>query len=203
MQSRRQKGRDDYGLSLAHGRSQEFRQSKKPTNARKSPISAAPRNGHWSIKGHMICFRHGAHCSVPHNVMIDRVAAEFGLDPTEVALKNDGCRGHDWDWVTRYQKENGFPQRWSLKEVIDKGKEAIGWDKKWHAPGTKKLPNGKMHGLGFMEINEWTCQAARAGDDLRLSDASQRHRRDRRSAKRYRCGHANPARATSWLRSLD
>ena len=77
------------------------------------------------------------------------------MDPTEVALKNDGCRGHDWDWVTRYQKENGFPQRWSLKEVLDKGKEAIGWDKKWHAPGTKRLPSGKMHGLGFMEINEW------------------------------------------------
>lgn len=111
----------------------------------------------WPLvnQGHMICIRHGAHCCVPHNVMIDRVAAEFGLDPTEVALKNDGCRGHDWEWVTRYQKENGFPQRWSLKEVIDKGKEAIGWDKKWHAPGTKRLPNGKMHGLGFVEINEW------------------------------------------------
>jgi CO/xanthine dehydrogenase Mo-binding subunit len=111
----------------------------------------------WGLinKGHFICFRHGAHACVPHDVMITKVAGELGLDPTEVALKNDGCRGHDWDWITRYQKENGFPQRWSLKEVIDKGKEAIGWDKKWHAPGTQRLPNGKMHGLGFMEINEW------------------------------------------------
>jgi CO/xanthine dehydrogenase Mo-binding subunit len=115
----------------------------------------------WGLtnKGHLICFRHGSHATVPHTVMFDRVAAEFGLDPTEVALKNDGCRGHDWDWVTRYQKENGFPQRWSLKEVIDKGKQAIGWDKKWHAPGMKKLPNGKMHGLGFMQILEWTWEA--------------------------------------------
>ncbi len=115
----------------------------------------------WGLvnKGHLICIRHGSHCTVPHAVMFDRVAAEFGLDPTDVALKNDGCRGHDWDWVTRYQKENGFPQRWSLKEVIDKGKEAIHWDKKWHPPGTKKLANGKMHGLGFMQINEWTWQA--------------------------------------------
>jgi CO/xanthine dehydrogenase Mo-binding subunit len=111
----------------------------------------------WPLvnQGHMICFRHGAHACVPHNVMIDRVAGEFGLDPTEVALKNDGCRGHDWEWVTRYQKDNGFPQRWSLKEVIDKGKAAIDWDRKWHAPGTKRLTNGKMHGLGFVEINEW------------------------------------------------
>jgi len=114
----------------------------------------------WGLtnRGHLICFRHGAHACVPHNVMMDRVAAEFGLDPTVVALKNDGCRGHNWEWVSRYQKENGFPQRWSLKEVIDKGKEAIGWDKKWHAPGTQRLPNGKMHGMGFMEINEWTWQ---------------------------------------------
>jgi CO/xanthine dehydrogenase Mo-binding subunit len=87
--------------------------------------------------------------------MYDRVAAEFGLDPTVVALKNDGCRGHDWDWVTRYQKENGFPQRWSLKEILDMGKKAIGWDQKWHAPGTRKLANGKMHGLGLAHIHEW------------------------------------------------
>jgi CO/xanthine dehydrogenase Mo-binding subunit len=115
----------------------------------------------WPLvnKGHLICIRHGSHSTVPHNVMIDRVAAEFGLDPVEVALINDGCRGHDWDWVTRYQEENGFPKRWSLKEVVEKGKAAIGWDEKWHQPGTRRLPNGKMHGLGFMEINEWAWQA--------------------------------------------
>ncbi|MDR0843325.1 MAG: molybdopterin-dependent oxidoreductase, partial [Acidobacteriota bacterium] len=115
----------------------------------------------WPLtnKGHLICFRHGANSCVPHNVMFDRVAGELGLDPTEVALKNDGCRGHDWEWVTRYQKENGFPQRWSLKEVIDKGKAAIGWDKKWHKPGARRLPDGKMHGLGFMQSVEWTWEA--------------------------------------------
>jgi CO/xanthine dehydrogenase Mo-binding subunit len=111
----------------------------------------------WPLvnKGFQMCFRHGAHACVPHGVMMDRVAADLGLDPTEVALKNDGCRGHSWDWVTRYQKENGFPQRWSLKEVIDAGKKAIGWNQKWHAPGAKKLADGKMHGLGFISINEW------------------------------------------------
>lgn len=102
------------------------------------------------------CWRHGAHCCVPHNLMFDHVAAEFGLDPTQVALKNDGCEGHYWDWVTQYQKENGFPQRHSLKEVIELGKKAIGWDQKWHAPGAKKLENGRMHGLGFTSINEWS-----------------------------------------------
>jgi xanthine dehydrogenase molybdenum-binding subunit len=93
--------------------------------------------------------------------MFDRVAAEFGLDPTEVALKNDGCKGHYWDWVTQYQKENGFPQRQSLREIIKSGKEAIAWDRKWHAPGARKLANGRMHGLGFVHINEWSWIAGR------------------------------------------
>ncbi len=119
----------------------------------------------WALinKGHSMCFRHGAHTCVPHNVMFDRVAAELGLDPTDVALKNDGCRGHDWDWVMRYQKENGFPQRWSLKEVIEKGKKAIGWDEKWHPPGIKKLAGGRMHGMGFMHVNEWNWPAPGPG----------------------------------------
>ena len=91
--------------------------------------------------------------------MFDKVAAEFGLDPTEVALKNDGYREHYWDWVTQYQKENGFPQRQSLKEIIELGKKAIDWDRKWHSPGSLKLPNGRMHGLGFVSINEWGWMA--------------------------------------------
>jgi CO/xanthine dehydrogenase Mo-binding subunit len=117
----------------------------------------------WALtnKGHAMCWRHGSQCCVSHNVMFDKVAAEFGLDPTEVALKNDGCQGHYWDWVTQYQKENGFPLRQSLKEVIELGKKAIQWDKKWHASGTRRLPNGRMHGLGFVSINEWSWISGR------------------------------------------
>jgi len=91
---------------------------------------------------------------------------------TEVALKNDGCRGHYWDWVTQYQKDNCFSQRWSLQEVIDKGKKAIDWDHKWHAPGTKRLANGKMHGMGFMSINEWACTAGSRLACLMLRDGN-------------------------------
>ena len=127
----------------------------------KTPESTAIRNvrgsQEWAFtnQGHHQCFRHGAAACIPHNIMFSRVAAEFGLDPTEVALQNDGCHGHPWDWVSEYQKENGFPQRQSLKEVIDRGKQAIGWDRKWHPPGARKLPDGRMHGLGFMSIHEW------------------------------------------------
>jgi CO/xanthine dehydrogenase Mo-binding subunit len=124
----------------------------------------------FTNRGHIICFRDGTSGSIPHQVMFDRVSAEFGLDPTEVALKNDGCRGHYWDWVTQYQKDNGFPQRWSLKEVLDKGKKAIDWDRKWHAPGTKRLANGKMHGMGFMWIHEWAWSAGSRLACLMLRD---------------------------------
>ncbi len=124
----------------------------------------------FTNRGHLQCFRHGVASAVPHGLMLSRVAAEFGLDPIEVALKNDGCNGHDWNWVTQYQKDNGFPQRWSLKEVVELGKKAIDWDRKWHAPGSKKLPNGKMHGLGFMSLNEWRWTDGRTMGCLILRD---------------------------------
>jgi CO/xanthine dehydrogenase Mo-binding subunit len=57
------------------------------------------------------------------------IADKLGMDPTEVALKN--CH---------------TPEP-SLKACIENGKKAMGWQ--WHAAGTKKLANGRMHGYGF------------------------------------------------------
>ncbi|HJX12710.1 MAG TPA: xanthine dehydrogenase family protein molybdopterin-binding subunit [Dehalococcoidales bacterium] len=88
-------------------------------------------------------------------LVFNRVAAALGLDPTEVALKNDGAEGHDIDWLNRRKAEMGFPVRDSLKECLDKGRAAIGWDRNWHAPGTKRLPDGRMHGLAFTWTHEW------------------------------------------------
>jgi len=88
-------------------------------------------------------------------LVFDHVAAELGLDPTLVALKNDGCEGHGMDWLAKYKREHGFPERDSLKECIDAGKKAIAWDKKWHPPGKNTLPNGKMHGIAFTWDHEW------------------------------------------------
>jgi xanthine dehydrogenase molybdenum-binding subunit len=88
-------------------------------------------------------------------MVFNHVAGELGLDPTLVALINDGAEGHDVAWLNQKKAELGFPVRDSLRECIEKGKAAIGWDKKWHQPGTLKLPNGKMHGLGFAWTHEW------------------------------------------------
>ncbi len=88
-------------------------------------------------------------------LVFDHVAAELGLDPTEVALKNDGYEDYDTTALSKYKREHGFPDRDSLRECIEAGKKAIGWDEKWHLPGTKKLPNGKMHGMAFTWNHEW------------------------------------------------
>jgi CO/xanthine dehydrogenase Mo-binding subunit len=88
-------------------------------------------------------------------LICEHVAAELGLDPTDVALKNDGAEGHDMEWLNQRKAELGFPVRDSLRECIEKGKAAIEWDKKYHRPGTKRLPNGKMHGMSFTWTHEW------------------------------------------------
>ena len=91
-------------------------------------------------------------------LVTNRVAAELGMDATEVALINDGYEGNDWEWLKNVQVEYMGTDRWSLKECIDAGKAAIDWDSKWHEPGTKKLANGKMHGMAMMWTHEWNSK---------------------------------------------
>ena len=97
--------------------------------------------------------------------VFNHVAAELMLDPTEVALKNDGCEGRDVSFLAEFKSSHGFPARDSLAECIEAGKKAIDWERKWHAPGARKLPNGRMHGMGFTWTHEWddTRGAASAG----------------------------------------
>ena len=95
------------------------------------------------------------HNSFCFSAVFAHVADAIGMDPTEVALKNDGADGKDMQYLSKFKKDHGFPDRDSLAEVIEKGKAAIEWDKKWHAPGQKVLPNGKLHGIGFTWDHEW------------------------------------------------
>ncbi|MEM2464957.1 MAG: molybdopterin cofactor-binding domain-containing protein [Candidatus Bathyarchaeia archaeon] len=108
------------------------------------------------------CYRHGTGAAIPFQEVFSRVAAELGMDPTEVALKNDGCHGHPMHpEMDEIKKKLGFPVRDSLKECIEVGKKAIGWDEKWHPPGTKRLPNGNYHGLGFAWLLTWSNRPGR------------------------------------------
>jgi CO/xanthine dehydrogenase Mo-binding subunit len=65
------------------------------------------------------------------------VAEKLGMDPTDVALRN--VHG------PASQADPGVPP--SLQLCIEKGKTAMNW--KWHPAGTRKLPDGRMHGLSF------------------------------------------------------
>jgi xanthine dehydrogenase molybdenum-binding subunit len=87
--------------------------------------------------------------------VFNHVAAALGMDPTEVALINDGVEGRDIDALAGFKRAHGFPVRDSLRECIESGKKAIGWDEKWHAPGARKLPSGRMHGMGVVWSQEW------------------------------------------------
>jgi CO/xanthine dehydrogenase Mo-binding subunit len=65
------------------------------------------------------------------------VAEKLNMDVIDVALKN--IHGPS------SQQDPGIPP--GLKMCIDTGKRAMNW--KWHKAGTKRLPDGRMHGLSF------------------------------------------------------
>ena len=65
------------------------------------------------------------------------MAEKLGMDPTDIALKN--VHG------PASQTDPGVPP--SLQQCIEKGKKAMNW--KWHPAGTKKLPDGRLHGFSF------------------------------------------------------
>jgi len=65
------------------------------------------------------------------------IAERLGMDVTDVALKN--VHG------PASQTDPGVPP--GLVQCIEKGRKAMNW--KWHPAGTKKLPDGRMHGLSF------------------------------------------------------
>jgi CO/xanthine dehydrogenase Mo-binding subunit len=110
----------------------------------------------WS-KAHEACWKDGAANCTFVNLIINKVAASLDMDPIEIQLINDGMRGHDMAWVNENVKKRlGLPVRDSLKEVIEAGKAAFDWDSKWHAPGTRKLPNGRMHGVAFFAAASWS-----------------------------------------------
>jgi len=54
------------------------------------------------------------------------LAANWELDPTKIALINDGCDGKEMAWINEnVKKPQGFdPSRDSLKEVLEAGKKS-------------------------------------------------------------------------------
>jgi xanthine dehydrogenase molybdenum-binding subunit len=107
-------------------------------------------------RGFNPCAKDGGPATAPPNLIFNHVAAALSMDPTEVALANDGCNGKPMAELVRIKAEQGFnPDFDSLKECIEVGKKAIDWQRKWHPPGSRILPNGRYHGLGFIWMIAW------------------------------------------------
>ena len=113
-------------------------------------------------------------CEQVNNIYVlssvcDHVATELSMDPTLLASKNDGYEGEDLEHLNKFKAAHGFPVRDSLAECIAKGKATFGWDAKWHAPNTRKLANGRMHGVGFIWTHEWQDASGDASIAVALS----------------------------------
>jgi CO/xanthine dehydrogenase Mo-binding subunit len=106
-------------------------------------------------KAPVACYKHGSTEAIVFNEVFSRVAAALGKSPMEVALKNDGSFGRPMHEMDEMKRKQGFPTRDSLREVVTAVREASGWDEIWHPPGTKRLPNGKYHGVGFAWLEQW------------------------------------------------
>lgn len=92
------------------------------------------------------------------NIPFMRVAEELGMDPTEIALTNNGANGSK-EYLEEIAIERKRPGVDSLKECVTAGKKAFGWDERWHTPGTRQLPNGRKHGVAFSWAEEWAMWA--------------------------------------------
>jgi CO/xanthine dehydrogenase Mo-binding subunit len=104
----------------------------------------------------------GLGAALHYSLIMNRVAAELGMDPIDVAYKNDGNCGDGRDFLAEYRTRHSFPDIDGLAAVMEIGRQAADWDNKWHAPGTKKLDNGKMHGIGVGWMHGWHYDAGNA-----------------------------------------
>jgi CO/xanthine dehydrogenase Mo-binding subunit len=120
-------------------------------------------HSYWS-RPHESCWKDGAANCTLANLIINKVAACLNMDPIKVQLLNDGAKGQDMAWLDEHvKKPYGMPLRDSLKEVVEAGRKAFDWDRKWHPPGARRLPNGRMHGVGFYAVAGWHTGAMKGG----------------------------------------
>jgi len=93
--------------------------------------------------------------AMAYSLIMNRVADETNMDPTDIAILNEGNCGDGREFLAAYKQRHGFPDRDSLVECLEAGKQEIDWDNKWHAPGTKVMANGKLHGIACNWHHGW------------------------------------------------
>ena len=68
---------------------------------------------------------------------LDQIAFELGINPLEMFQKNR---------IQKYKSKTPFTSNY-LEECIIEGAKRIGWNEKWHKPGT--MPGPRKHGIGM------------------------------------------------------
>jgi len=75
--------------------------------------------------------------------VIDELTESLGMDPVDFHLKNIFKAGEPVGATQQPLSSS------ALDLAIQACAEKIAWKEKWHKPGTKTMPNGKMHGIGL------------------------------------------------------
>jgi xanthine dehydrogenase YagR molybdenum-binding subunit len=88
----------------------------------------------------------GMHSSFCSDQVFDQMAYELGMDPVDFRMKI-AVTPDRLDQVT-----NKVLGSCVQKEVLQKCAELFDWKNKFHAPGAKTLPDGRLHGVGSCYI---------------------------------------------------
>ena len=121
--------------------------------------------------GHPVRAEHELFC---FSAVLNHVAEALGMDPTELALKNDGCEGHPMaDLGGRRSAARVCETGTASGSVWRRARRPWSGTKKWHLPGTKKLPNGRMHGIG-LTLGSRVGRFGRLGGDRHPDRAGRR-----------------------------
>lgn len=77
------------------------------------------------------------------DVVMNKAADTLGMNPLDLRLKNLVAQD-------AMDQDSGKPlSSNSIHEVFALLRDAIGWDANYHAPGTRTLSDGRMHGIGL------------------------------------------------------
>ena len=101
-----------------------------------SVVTNKPKVGYWRCVGH-------AQSTYITEIVIDRLAEELGMNPLDFRLKNI---------VTPEtpDQDSGMPLSSNgIRDILEGLAVAINWSDKWHKPGTRNLPDGRLHGIGI------------------------------------------------------
>jgi len=96
----------------------------------------APTRGAWRCVG-------DPPASQGYDSAIDTLAAELGMDPYQLRLKNVRSG------TARSQDNNLVWGGKDIPLILTTLHKACNYDSKWHAPGTLKMADGRMHGIAL------------------------------------------------------